>query len=478
MWLQTMLLWCSRVYKILFFASVMFWRLFSACSALFGVLYSSTKWWLQLLLLQVGTVRTYSKRIYRHCSLLCRFSRLQSESGFLRAIKLSTAIWLKLHSANHRISCLIFLCLPWSNCTMGHSFRNGHCRNALSPNQVLHGVASNCTLPREGQLQIDQKLNQTNGLLGKSLQSPKLVYPDAQFSRNWILGTLQYILLMALCTTFTLVVSSNALSVINNNVTIAHSHLHFHHLHRRLTAHRFTAIPQVLSSMPLRGASKSFHWITSTTTVPSKDTSTLVSTNSLSMNNSFVDSSSSPLASLLFSSQTQSTQSNSIHSLAPSSQPCFSPVNDSLHLSKHIHSFKAEKLIDMKHSTGGSGAANVNGSDNSTSNSSDLYNSSWNIHLIWYSVFGVMIVVGLVANLLVVGTISGNKSLHTITNCFLLNLTVSDLLTLIFNANFNLYFLLTGHWPFGRVFCVVNNFITNLTIFSSVCTIMFTSKER
>lgn len=131
----------------------------------------------------------------------------------------------------------------------------------------------------------------------------------------------------------------------------------------------------------------------------------------------------------------------------------------------------------MKQSTGGA-PSGVNSSDNGTSSASDLYNSSWNVHLIWYSVFGVMIVVGLVANLLVVATISSNKSLHTITNCFLLNLTVSDLLTLIFNANFNLYFLLTGHWPFGRVFCVVNNFITNLTIFSSVCTIMFTSKER
>lgn len=120
-----------------------------------------------------------------------------------------------------------------------------------------------------------------------------------------------------------------------------------------------------------------------------------------------------------------------------------------------------------------------NSSSNSTGDSyADFFSSSWNIYFIWYSVFGLMIIIGLVANILVVATISGHKSLHTITNCFLLSLSFSDLLTLIFNANFNLYFLLVGHWPFGSVFCVVNNFISNLTIFTSVCTIMFTSKER
>ncbi|KAH7640762.1 hypothetical protein DERF_000423, partial [Dermatophagoides farinae] len=89
-----------------------------------------------------------------------------------------------------------------------------------------------------------------------------------------------------------------------------------------------------------------------------------------------------------------------------------------------------------------------------------------------------MITVGLLANLLVLATIGGHKSLHTVTNCFLLNLTVSDLVTLLFNATFNFVFMITGHWPFGHRYCVVNNFITNLTIAISVFTIMFTSKER
>ena len=113
-----------------------------------------------------------------------------------------------------------------------------------------------------------------------------------------------------------------------------------------------------------------------------------------------------------------------------------------------------------------------------TSTGDTTFNPPWNIQLLWSIVFGVMITVGLIANILVIATIGGHKSLHTVTNCFLLNLTVSDLVTLLINAIFNFVYMLIGHWPFGKVYCVVNNFITNLTIAISVFTIMFTSKER
>lgn len=107
-----------------------------------------------------------------------------------------------------------------------------------------------------------------------------------------------------------------------------------------------------------------------------------------------------------------------------------------------------------------------------------VYFSPANIKLIWSLVFGTMIAVGILANLLVVATIGGHKSLHTPTNCFLLNLTLSDLVTLLFNANFNFFFMLNEHWPFGATYCVANNFIANMTLAVSVFTIMFTSKER
>ncbi|KAF7495164.1 Tachykinin-like peptides receptor 86C [Sarcoptes scabiei] len=100
------------------------------------------------------------------------------------------------------------------------------------------------------------------------------------------------------------------------------------------------------------------------------------------------------------------------------------------------------------------------------------------IQIVWSTIFGLMIILGIIANILVLIIIASHKSLHTVTNCFLLNLTISDLVTLLFNATFNFVFMITGHWPFGDHYCVADNFITNLTIAISVFTIMLTSKER
>ncbi|CAM6031629.1 unnamed protein product, partial [Sphagnum compactum] len=49
---------------------------------------------------------------------------------------------------------------------------------------------------------------------------------------------------------------------------------------------------------------------------------------------------------------------------------------------------------------------------------------------------------------------------------------------LSFNAPFNFLFMLNSHWPFGQAYCVINNFIANLTIASSVFTITATSIDR
>ncbi|CAG2174280.1 unnamed protein product [Oppiella nova] len=68
--------------------------------------------------------------------------------------------------------------------------------------------------------------------------------------------------------------------------------------------------------------------------------------------------------------------------------------------------------------------------------------------------------------------------MRTVINIFLLNLTLSDLLTVSFNATFNFVFMLTGHWPFTTTYCHINNFINNLTIASSVFTATVMSIDR
>ena len=94
--------------------------------------------------------------------------------------------------------------------------------------------------------------------------------------------------------------------------------------------------------------------------------------------------------------------------------------------------------------------------------------NDWYVVTIWSILFVSMVLFAIFGNSLIIWIILRQKIMRTVINIFLLNLTLSDLLTVSFNATFNFVFMLTGHWPFTYVYCVFNNFINNLTIASSV----------
>lgn len=102
----------------------------------------------------------------------------------------------------------------------------------------------------------------------------------------------------------------------------------------------------------------------------------------------------------------------------------------------------------------------------------------WWVQLVWSLIFGIMVCFAIIGNLIIILIIANNHNMKTITNIFLFNLTLSDLLSITFNAIFNFVFMLNRHWPFGEFYCVFNNFISNLTIASSVFTITFISIDR
>ena len=102
----------------------------------------------------------------------------------------------------------------------------------------------------------------------------------------------------------------------------------------------------------------------------------------------------------------------------------------------------------------------------------------WWIQIFWSLLFAIMVLVAIVGNLVVIWIVVANRRMRTVTNYFLLNLTIADLSTAVFNAIFNFVFMLNSHWPFGQLYCVVNNFIANLSISVSVFTISATSIDR
>lgn len=74
--------------------------------------------------------------------------------------------------------------------------------------------------------------------------------------------------------------------------------------------------------------------------------------------------------------------------------------------------------------------------------------------------------------------ILGHRSMRTATNYFLLNLSIADLLMSSLNCMFNFIFMLNSDWPFGTIYCTINNFMANVTVSTSVFTLVAISFDR
>lgn len=73
---------------------------------------------------------------------------------------------------------------------------------------------------------------------------------------------------------------------------------------------------------------------------------------------------------------------------------------------------------------------------------------------------------------------AAHREMRTITNYFLLNLSIADLLMSSLNCMFNFIYMLNSDWPFGSLYCSVNNFLGNVTVATSVFTLVAISFDR
>ncbi|KAI3381407.1 hypothetical protein SNEBB_000853 [Seison nebaliae] len=102
---------------------------------------------------------------------------------------------------------------------------------------------------------------------------------------------------------------------------------------------------------------------------------------------------------------------------------------------------------------------------------------SWQ-QLLYSLVFFTVIVVAVVGNSLVIWTVLAHRRMRTVTNYFILNLATVDIVNPIFNVGFNSYFMVTQHWPFGVMYCYVQDFITSVSILVNVITLSAISVDR
>ncbi|XP_065572406.1 G-protein coupled receptor 83-like isoform X2 [Artemia franciscana] len=110
----------------------------------------------------------------------------------------------------------------------------------------------------------------------------------------------------------------------------------------------------------------------------------------------------------------------------------------------------------------------VNFTINSTTIGDDNYYEKYKGVIIAYS---IIVIVSVFGNTLVCYVIFRHKKLQTVTNLFITNLAISDLLMTVLNIPFNLIRLLSDNWPFGVFMCqlvphvqVTSAYVSTLTM--------------
>ena len=94
--------------------------------------------------------------------------------------------------------------------------------------------------------------------------------------------------------------------------------------------------------------------------------------------------------------------------------------------------------------------------------SKEPFDASGEIRIPLYVVIFLLSVVG---NILVILTLIQNRRMRTVTNVFLLNLSVSDLLLAVFCMPFTLIPLLQRNFVFGEFMCVAIRYLQGKLIY-------------
>ncbi|XP_041357706.1 cholecystokinin receptor type A-like [Gigantopelta aegis] len=92
--------------------------------------------------------------------------------------------------------------------------------------------------------------------------------------------------------------------------------------------------------------------------------------------------------------------------------------------------------------------------------------------------YAVIFLLSLVGNMLVIVTIIQNKKMRTVTNVFLLNLSLSDLLLAVFCMPFTLIPLLLKNFIFGETMCIMIRYFQAVSVAVSCFTLVAISLER
>ena len=97
--------------------------------------------------------------------------------------------------------------------------------------------------------------------------------------------------------------------------------------------------------------------------------------------------------------------------------------------------------------------SNASNWTNWTMDADDYLKSSPAAQIHIYILYSVIFTVGLVGNVLVVFVVAQNKAMQTVTNCYIANLALSDILLCVLAVPFTPLYFFLKEWIFGKILC-------------------------
>ncbi|XP_068618458.1 prolactin-releasing peptide receptor-like [Battus philenor] len=107
----------------------------------------------------------------------------------------------------------------------------------------------------------------------------------------------------------------------------------------------------------------------------------------------------------------------------------------------------------------------------------NIIDNKW-IQGVFCVVYTIIFVLGLLGNLLVCFVVIRNKAMQTVTNLFITNLALSDILLCIFAVPFTPLYSFRGSWNWGSLLCHVMPFAQGCSVYISTLTLMSIAIDR
>ncbi|XP_045468643.1 RYamide receptor [Harmonia axyridis] len=95
-----------------------------------------------------------------------------------------------------------------------------------------------------------------------------------------------------------------------------------------------------------------------------------------------------------------------------------------------------------------------------------------------YSMYSIIFVIALVGNLFICYVVFASPRMRTVTNYFIMNLSVGDILITILCVPFTCISAMNQYWPFGSFLCPVMSYVQAISVFISAYTLVAISIDK